>query len=400
MSDINSLAMPGFLFVLLADRRGLLLPRLIAVCAVALFLAYTASPIQLIPQHTPVFGYVDDVCILIFGFLIARRLTPEQLFAGAEAGGYPVQRGMIADVDNDRPAGVSLYDLLGYRRAWQIQVFFRPQPVSTAPIIVVGGSGRSGTTLLRTMLNRHPAIYCGDESTIFLKRISSVHDIAQRYQFDTDTVADMFRSSHSQAEFIDLFRQSCLRRSGKSVWAEKTPDNVLRFDYVRRHFPNAMLIHMIRDGRDVVCSLRRQTWLKVEPDERRTLDAVGVAIDYWVKHVQAGLRFRDDPHYVELRYEDLVSDPEGTLRPILAVAGLDWSPALFELQHGRDATKPHENEINTNALNQWRRELSPQEIEVIEAKAGPLLPVAWLRRLGGFFFPSAGSFCRPLISRR
>ena len=375
-----------FLFVLLADRRGLFLPRLVAVLAIAAFLAYTTSPIQLIPERVPIFGYADDLCILLFGFLLARRLTPQQLFAvqvGTETARervVPVSSGFgsgLAESDDDvadRPAApVSLYDLVGYRRAWQLQAALAPQTVSLSPAIVVGGSGRSGTTLLRTILNRHPSIFCGDESTVFLSRISSARDIAARYHLSTEDVADMFRASRSQVEFVDLFRQHCLSHSAKSVWAEKTPDNILRFDYVRRHFPNALLVHVIRDGRDVVCSLRRQTWLKVPQDERTTLKAVEVAIDYWSRRVEAGLRFRNDPRYTELKYEDMIRQPEQTLRPLFAAAGVDWSPSVLIPPDGSDTTQPHENAINTNALEQWRRELSAEEIALIERKAGPLL---------------------------
>ncbi|HEY1721158.1 MAG TPA: sulfotransferase [Magnetospirillaceae bacterium] len=376
-----------FLFVLLTDRRGLFLPRLVVVLAIAAFLAYTTNPVQLIPQHVPIFGYADDLCILVLGFLLARRLTPRQLLSvqgdfthASHEHAVPVPRGfgrgaVVGDgIGVERPtAPVSLYDLVGYRRAWQIQAPFAPKTVSQAPIIVVGGSGRSGTTLLRTILNRHPSIYCGDESTVFLNRISSAQDIAQRYRLDTEDVDDLFRASRSQAEFIDLFRKNCLGRSAKSIWAEKTPDNILRFDFVREHFPNALLVHVIRDGRDVVCSLRRQSWLKVPPDRRDTLEAVEVAIDYWIRHIETGLRFRNDPRYVEFKYEDMIHQPEETLAPLFAAAGVEWTPTVLVPTDGNDKKQPHENAINTNALEQWRRELRPEEVELIERKAGPLL---------------------------
>jgi hypothetical protein len=353
----------------------LVLPRLIAVASVALFFAYIGSPHQLIPEQTPVVGYLDDICILIFGLLAARRFTPPQLFALA---GESVGSSGFRDAPAPRPAaqaaaGGVLYDLVGYRRAWRIQAALAPQIVSEAPMIIVGGSGRSGTTLLRTILNRHPAVYCGDESTVFLQRISAPAEIARRYDFDAGSVAGMLRTSRSQVEFIDAFRRTCLQRSGKSVWAEKTPDNVLRFGYIRRHFPNALLVHVIRDGRDVVCSLRRQTWLKVPAGERQTPRAVEVAIDYWSRRVRAGLRFRNDPKYIELKYEDLIRDPEAALRPVFAAAGLEWTPAVLQVAIDRDPSKPEQNAINTAALEQWRRQLSAEDKDLIEMKAGPLL---------------------------
>jgi protein-tyrosine sulfotransferase len=372
-----------FLLLLTTARRELLFPRLVAVLSIVAFFVYLHSPYQLIPESVPVFGYADDVSILLIGFFVARRLTPTALYNLGDISGRPKARAIAISQagagfgdragDGFEEGAWTLYDLFGYRRAWQMQSLVHSERVSTLAPIVIGGCGRSGTTLLRTILNRHPKVFCGDESTVFLHRVSSARDISRRYGLDPDAVAGMFRESRSQVEFIERFGADCLRRSGKMIWAEKTPDNVLRFDFIRRHFPDAHIVQIVRDGRDVVCSLRRQKWFKVPEAERADIKAVEVATDYWMARVEAGLRFRGDPRYHELRYEDLVDNPQRTLQALFAALGLDWVESVLVPDPSAEVRHPHERKINADALGQWRRELSETETALIEQKAGSLL---------------------------
>ncbi len=379
-----------FLLMLMADRRELFLPRLIAIASIIGFFAYTRSPYQLIPENVPLFGYADDFSILALGFLVARRVTPLPFDAGGSMrrrggqglalradyapafGGFG--RGTTEGFTDAEPQPAwTLYDMLGYRHAWRIRSLGSGTPASVCAPIVIGGCGRSGTTLLRTIFNRHPSVFCGDESTVFLRRVSSPRDIARRYGFDANAIVGMFRTTRSQVEFIERFQAECLKHSGKAIWAEKTPDNVLRFDFIRRRFPRARIIHVIRDGRDVVCSLRRQKWFKVPEHERNDIGAVEYAVDYWMRRVVAGRKFRNDPRYFEVRYEDLVNEPTETLGSLFRSMGLEWVDSVMLPSTPAPLRQVHEGSINTDALGQWRRELTDAEIALIERKAGGLL---------------------------
>lgn len=352
-----------------------MVPRAVALLSIVAFAIYTRNPHQLIPQNVPLFGYCDDLSILVLGFVAARKLTPREVIGLGDDGGLigSFERSEVLDRgDRRRSRPISLYDVVGYRNAWRIRSALTAPVRSDSAPIVIGGCGRSGTTLVRTILDRHPAIVCGDESTVFLGRISSPKDIAWRYGIDPDTVADMMRTSRSQAEFVMRFEEACLDYSGKRVWAEKTPENVRRFSFVRRHFPNAHLVHVIRDGRDVVCSLRRQRWFKVPAAERTSIETVDYAIGYWMKRVSAGIKFRGDPLYREVRYEDLIADPDQTLRSLTSALGVEWNPALLTAAVA-ERTEPHRGRIYGSAVGQWRTELADHEIDLIERKAGPLL---------------------------
>jgi len=262
-----------------------------------------------------------------------------------------------------------VFDLLGYRRRWRVlELLEKPYVSNTAPI-VIGGCGSSGTTLLRRMLNRHPMICCGPETTVFLERVSGPEELASRLGFQADQIEGWQRCSRSQAEFIDRFQSACLSRSDKSVWADKTPENVLRFTFVRRHFPRARLVHVVRDGRDVACSLRQQGWMKAR--YRTESDAVVHCAEYWVERVLAGRAWREDPAYIEIRYEQLVRESEATLRRLLDSAGVQWSDQV--LSHDANPAHPASGPAFMTSIGRWRRELTAREIELVEAVAGNLL---------------------------
>ena len=267
-----------------------------------------------------------------------------------------------------------LAELIGYRRRWQLLSLLLPRRVSATAPIVIGGCHRSGTTLLRTLLGRHPKIAGGAESTVFLNRVSSPREIGDLYGMDPAVIAAWQRQSRSQIEFIERFQAAVLAAAGKAVWAEKTPGNVLRFGFVRRHFPNAWLVHIIRDGRDVVCSMRRQRWPK-PCGKPGSVEELRRCAEYWAQYVTAGRKFAADPRYVELRYEDLVRDPEPVLRRLLDAIGFEWNAALLpDRNHRAEEREGRESAaVDTAALGNWREELLPAEQQIVCEAIGDLL---------------------------
>lgn len=270
-----------------------------------------------------------------------------------------------------------LFRLLGYRLLWCLRGFRAAPRSKLTSLVVIGGSPRSGTTLLRSILGRHPAIFAGPETTVFLHRISSPKDVGERLDWDPAEIERWQCSSRSQTEFIEHCAAAVLARSGRAVWVEKTPHNVRRFGFVRRRFPHAKLVHIIRDGRDVVCSLRRQPFSKVRGAAWDSPGAARQCAVQWRNAVQAGLRFRGDPAYHELRYEDLVRDPEPTLRALLQFLSLPWDGALLDtgVQPARpDRFEPRAStEIFPSAVGRWRTDLTREDHAVLDPVIGSLL---------------------------
>lgn len=238
---------------------------------------------------------------------------------------------------------------------------------------------------MRVILDTHPRLCCGPESRLFLHRWPSAKRLSEKFGLDQAEVAELLAKSTTQAEFIDrFFARYCVVR-GKVRWAEKTPRNVLHLDFIFEHFPNARFIHMIRDGRDTVCSLRTHPRHKVVDGrlvELNTRHPIGPCIDRWVNDVRSGLKWRDDPRYMEIRYEALVTSPRETLVPLFDFLGEAFDERVLdyhrELGQSRDVTffpqNPEANQaMYTRAVARWHRDLAADEIDRFKREAGPLL---------------------------
>ncbi len=231
--------------------------------------------------------------------------------------------------------------------------------------IFIGGLQRSGTTLMRLLLNSHPHIACGPESKLFQQnnRLEGIYTdlrtiwptiLSPHYEFDPHMVDQaMAALMHS------TFMPYC-QKQGKPRWAEKTPANILCIDTLFALFPAAQFIHMIRDPRDAFCSTREKA-AKAKKDKpfwaTRTPKLVAAE---WCRRINCGLAWRERPdRYREVRYEELVAQPEATLRIVLAFLDEPWAANVLE-----------NKTIFSTSLGRWRTELSAAEVAEIEAVAG------------------------------
>jgi len=255
---------------------------------------------------------------------------------------------------------------------------------SFAPV-VIGGCGRSGTTLLRMMLDSHRRLCCGPESSLFRRRAIEADWLADRFGFPRDVVGALRDAAGSRAAFIEAFAGLCMQRAGKARWAEKTPRNISRVGAVFRLFPAARFVHVLRDGRDVACSLRTHPRHRVVDGKlvptgiRRPI--AGCA-RRWVRDIEGSRRWWDDPRFHTVRYEDLVREPRPALERLMAFLGEEWDEAM--LAHAaadspfRDATRFAQNPealgaVSTAALSRWERDLDARDRRIFKRIAGPLL---------------------------
>jgi hypothetical protein len=243
--------------------------------------------------------------------------------------------------------------------------------------VVIGGTPRSGTTLVRRTLDRHPGLCCGPETSILLPGGMRIDQVASAYKWPEAELRDLMASSASQGAFVDAFARRYREQRGRPRWAEKTPLNVLSFGWVLERFPEARLVHVVRDGRDVVCSMRQH------PD-RRWVDGVEVKelrpqpveeyMRRWVRDTEAGITLRGDPRYIEIRYEDLVEDPERVLRGLLESLEEPWLSELLVERTPRGGGPAHANSrITTSSVGRWRQDLTADERANVQAIGGALL---------------------------
>lgn len=263
---------------------------------------------------------------------------------------------------------------------------------------MLGGCGSSGTTLLRTLLDRHPDLACGEELSVLNKR--SLYGLSgellatavsrgiaeglptqgalpwdylpwstslypkrelrflqgmEGYHLDATTVVEIARASTSFPAFMHELLQPMLDAEGASRWAEKTPSNCYAIEPFLNAFPSGRYVHVIRDGRDVVISLVRRGW------------SIAAAVRRWIFDTSTVLRHVHDARVLPVRYEELVVRPEETLRQVLSFLDLDDDPTEVLLHSdrashdqsipfGHDVWTAHPGEaITSSAVGRWRR---------------------------------------------
>jgi hypothetical protein len=151
--------------------------------------------------------------------------------------------------------------------------------------------------------------------------------------------ADEIRRAFVQIEPFEVgdsiraFFKLYAAKEGKSRWGDKTPAYALCMRKIQRNIPEARFIHLIRDGRDVRLSQLGRGSNHPTPEQHARR---------WRRRVQAA---RDQgeklSHYIEVRYEDLVADPEPQLRRLCEFCGLDWDPDMLRF-HERAAARLQE----------------------------------------------------------
>ncbi|MFI9639914.1 sulfotransferase family protein [Micromonospora sp. NPDC051925] len=248
------------------------------------------------------------------------------------------------------------------------------------PIFLVGCQ-RSGTTMLRLVLDSHSRVSCGPE-TRFLTDMQRIvgrdWERLARFGFPREywlgRIADFFGGI--QADYA--------RSRGKTRWADKTPLYALSIDFLAEVFPDAQFVHVVRDGRDVVVSHRKRFgyWSAVK------------CVVKWPRYIRiaraSGARLPADRYY-ELRYEETVTDPEKAMRGLFEFLGEPWEAGVLDYdgkQHDvagkytaeadrRRAAAGTDAPIYGSRVGTYRRELDPFLRVLVRVFSG-----ATLRELG------------------
>jgi protein-tyrosine sulfotransferase len=254
--------------------------------------------------------------------------------------------------------------------------------VSDEAHIVMGGAPRSGTTVLRKVLDRHPAIRAGAETKLFVPAAFNLEFLAGAYDVPLPELESMRAASRSQAAFIDAFASRVVAAAGKARWAEKTPQNIRHLEWIAAHFPNVRVVHIIRDGRDVVCSMRNHPdWRWVDGAWQKVLVARPLAwyVRRWLDDTAAGMAWREDLRYTEIRYEDLVADPATVLGRVCESIGVEpdraWLAAVAApADDARHTKRPdYEGAVSGTSVGRWREDLTAEERQQVERLCGPRL---------------------------
>jgi Sulfotransferase family len=276
--------------------------------------------------------------------------------------------------------------------------------VPTNPYVFIVGASRSGTTLLRRMIDAHPEIAITREthwivdvlkgdgavspeapvSPALLSRLLATERFT-RMGVDTAELERLVSgdSPPSYAQFVTAAFDQHGATHGKRLVGDKVPGYVTALPTLHALWPQARFVHMIRDGRDVCLSVldwqragREVTRYSAWPE-----DPVSVTALWWERRVRLG---REDSAalapglYEELRYEALVADPPGACRTLCEFLGVPFDERMLRFHEGRERDDPSLSAKKawrpvTAGLRDWRTEMGEEDVERFEAAAGGLL---------------------------
>jgi hypothetical protein len=262
-----------------------------------------------------------------------------------------------------------------------------------APLFVLGVR-RSGTTLLRVMLDRLPELAIPDES-YFIPQLADRHrgrlDVdafvddlrrlptLREWEIEPGDVRSRLRAGASLREGIAAVYEVYAEARGKKRWGDKTPMYMQHLGLLESLFPEALYVHLIRDGRDAAVSFLAMPGGLVTESWGHPRGAAGFACQ-WRTEVEAarrlGTRVGAD-RYLEVRYEALVSVPESELRRICIFAGLEFDDGMLRYaRHVDVSAKPHQQRLAQPpqpGVRDWRSEMRREDVAAFERVAGDLL---------------------------
>lgn len=298
------------------------------------------------------------------------------------------------------------------RKNWQekLLVFWRKRKPSTyPPMPIIVGVGRSGTTLLRLMLDAHPELSIPPETHFLasVTQLKSEGDILRNELYNTVVNVQSWGDFHlspedfynklkaiepfNLADGLRCFYKMYAQRFNKPRWGDKTPPYLEYMSFIQATLPEAYFIHVIRDGRDVALS-RKGLWFG--PGN----DIEAQATDWLWRIREARQQAQSCQHYLEIHYEDLITDTKSVLKEICQFIDLPYTKNLEKYYHSAKnrldefvgwhrsdgsvwATKEQFKEIHKltqsppdqTRIGRWRSEMSDEDRAKFEAIAGSML---------------------------
>ena len=258
--------------------------------------------------------------------------------------------------------------------------------------IFIGGCGRSGTTLLGSMLGSHSHCIATPESK-FVRKVYS-HLLFAGGPVDGDNAWPRLRDDWglrvwdvevqsapvppgaSYPELIEgLVRRFAATRGrpDPDIWVDDTPGNVTHAGILLSLFPAARLIHLVRDGRAVTASVLPLDWGP---------NTAAAAAEWWISRVTRGLAAEalfGASRSLRVHYEDLVLEPEETLRKICVFAGLEFEPDMvsgsgFDVpEYTRQQHRLVGQTPDRDRVLAWTHELRTRQIEIFEYRSWHML---------------------------
>lgn len=270
------------------------------------------------------------------------------------------------------------------------------------PFFIIGNP-RSGTSLLRLMLNAHPRITvppeCGfalwfAEKYTHCLPFSSVtyslyvKDVIKSKKFETWGISEEElleyineRNPQNYVEMVDSVYRTYARKMGKTTLLTGDKNNyyIKHLSEIHKYFQDSKIIVIVRDGRDVASSYKKLNDSKIESiySPKLSSDIKNIALE-WRKNVQEIFSLRL-PHIL-VRYEDIIKDTQFELQKICSFLGTDFHEEMLSYYLQNDEPieflqwkrKTMESPDIRN-IGKYKKELTPQEVKIFEEYAGDML---------------------------
>lgn len=236
--------------------------------------------------------------------------------------------------------------------------------------IVIGGFYRSGTSLVRRLLDSHSHIHCGPEVKFFKDFYGDYLDdplasgrffsTARTYGLPNSDLLAIFGSA-----FVE-FHERAAANTGKQRWADKNPENVIFLEGWQTLLPNGFVfIHVVRHPLDTLASLKEARFPRAVPA------AFPEKARMYLRFRETGeayCRAHSETAFV-IGYEDLVTAPEPTLRRLFAFLDEPYEPQVLNLFNSperrtgiEDPKVAHTQNVHSDSVGRWLRDLTDDEI--------------------------------------
>jgi hypothetical protein len=293
------------------------------------------------------------------------------------------------------------------------------------PVFIVGCE-RSGTTMLGAMLGASPSTLTTPESQFVIHllpqayeaihsedleriiaalcaawrlRIWGIRDLPARLSLSLPPSGAPYSYRQVISQVIRLYGEDVAKESA-GIWIDHTPTHIRVVDRLLKVFPDARFLHLVRDGRAVALSLQHVTWGRTTTYK---------AAEWWSSQVCMGAtaELKYGPARVmRVRYEDVVLEPERTLREVCKFAEIEFLdsmvegsgfvvPAYTKRQHSLVGSRP-----DRQRTTEWKTKLTPREIELFEYRSGDVLKFFDYEPLYGGYATPPGRLELALIRAR
>lgn len=257
-----------------------------------------------------------------------------------------------------------------------------------SPPFFIVGVGRSGTTLLMSMINAHPDVTMPPETHFLRRQVVPDHGVKpgeveerlrsdeyfSRLDLDLSELLDYFRKGGIQYDWVLLYRRilwQYLKNSGSNLIGDKDPKSVEYLPVIKAIFPDAKILHMVRDPRDVVLSREKAGWSK---DRSWFTHPLAYRVQFQMGRDRGRNLFGEN--YMEVKYEELITQPEETLETVSGFLGINYSKKMLDFgESGEELVAEDEKSWKKNVTGplkkdnyrKWENQMERRNIVRIES---------------------------------